>query len=105
MTILRNSGILPLYLSELAPKNLRGSIGALNQLLIVFGILATNICGLPDLLGSDSKWPILLALSLIPAGIHMLLVFAPETPKFLIIKHNAVSKARNGMESTSLDLC
>lgn len=43
------SGILPLYLSELAPKNLRGTIGTLNQLMIVFGILVTNILGLPQL--------------------------------------------------------
>jgi hypothetical protein len=42
------SGILPLYLAELSPKNLQGSIGSLNQLLIVIGVLVTNIFGLKD---------------------------------------------------------
>ena len=39
------SGVLPLYLSELPPMNLRGLAGTMNQLTIVIGILVTNIFG------------------------------------------------------------
>jgi SP family facilitated glucose transporter-like MFS transporter 1 len=40
------SGIIPMYLSEIAPINLRGSIGTMNQLFLVnlyfWNIIASN---------------------------------------------------------------
>ncbi len=48
------TGILPIYLYELAPQNLRGITGTLNQLHIVIGILVSNILGLPQLLGNNN---------------------------------------------------
>ena len=43
------SGVVPMYLSEIAPTNLRGLAGTLNQLFLVIGIFVTNIAGLPQL--------------------------------------------------------
>lgn len=39
------SGVVPLYLSEVSPVNLRGFAGIMNQLTIVFGVLSSNIVG------------------------------------------------------------
>jgi len=33
------TGIVPMYIGEMSPKELRGAIGVLNQLLITIGIL------------------------------------------------------------------
>ena len=40
-----------MYLSEIAPFNLRGGIGVINQLGVTVGILMSQILGLPVVLG------------------------------------------------------
>lgn len=79
------TGILPLYLNELPPQNYRGLVGTLNQFGIVFGIMFTNICGLPKLLGSDKLWPILVALMLLYVIPHLVLILGVDSPKYLYI--------------------
>lgn len=91
------SGLLPLYLSECPPKNLRGSVGTLNQLSIVLGILISNILGLPDLLGTYERWPILVGLSLIPALGHLSLILFPESPKYLYLNKNDLAGAEKAL--------
>lgn len=44
------SGLVPMYLGEIAPTHLRGALGTLNQLAIVSGILIAQVTG-PGLLG------------------------------------------------------
>ena len=39
--------VVPLYIAELAPLNQRGSLGSLNQLSIVCGVLISVIIGIP----------------------------------------------------------
>lgn len=48
-----------MYLSEISPTHLRGAIGTIYQLVIVISILLSNILGLPELLGTESLWPVL----------------------------------------------
>nr|XP_054768427.1 solute carrier family 2, facilitated glucose transporter member 1-like [Lytechinus pictus] len=48
-----NTGFVPLYLSEIAPFNLRGGIGVLNQVGVASGILISQVFGLPVVLGTD----------------------------------------------------
>ena len=43
--------IAPLYLSEIAPYNMRGAFGTLHQLSITFGIFLSSVFGLRQLLG------------------------------------------------------
>lgn len=52
-------GVVPLYLSEIAPVNLRGLAGTLNQLFLVVGILMSNIAGLKQIFGTEYLWPVL----------------------------------------------
>lgn len=37
------SGLVPLYIGEIAPKSYRGALGALHQLAIVIGILISQV--------------------------------------------------------------
>lgn len=82
------TGILPLYLNELSPQNLRGLVGTLNQFGIVLGILVTNIAGVPTLLGSDDLWPVLLGIMVLPVIAHLILILGAESPKYLYITCN-----------------
>lgn len=37
------SGLVPMYVGEIAPTHLRGALGTLNQLAIVIGILIAQV--------------------------------------------------------------
>lgn len=39
------SGLVPMYVGEIAPTHLRGALGTLNQLAIVIGILIAQVIG------------------------------------------------------------
>lgn len=47
-----SSNVVPMYLGELAPKNLRGALGVVPQLFITVGILVAQIFGLRTLLAN-----------------------------------------------------
>ncbi|XP_065145034.1 solute carrier family 2, facilitated glucose transporter member 4-like [Paramisgurnus dabryanus] len=93
------SALVPMYVGEIAPTNLRGALGTLHQLAIVTGILIAQVLGLESLLGSEKLWPVLLGITVIPTVLQMaLLPFCPESPRFLYIircqEHHAKSALR-----------
>ena len=89
------SGIGPMYLSEIPPRNYIGASGVLNQLTIVIGLLVTNILGLPQLLGTDKLWPYLVGFTLVPAiSLYIASPFMVESPKFVYNKTADVHKTR-----------
>ncbi|KAF7239409.1 Solute carrier family 2, facilitated glucose transporter member 5 [Varanus komodoensis] len=47
-----SSNVVPMYLGEMSPKNLRGAVGVMPQLFITIGILAAQILGMRMVLGS-----------------------------------------------------
>jgi hypothetical protein len=49
-------GLIPTYLYEVSPKQLRGSTGVLQQLFLVFGILVSQIIGFSQFLGKMLKY-------------------------------------------------
>lgn len=59
-------GLIPTYLSEISPANLRGATGVIHQLFLTIGILTAQTLGFRQLLGVESLWHLLLALPLIP---------------------------------------
>lgn len=80
------TGLVPLYITEVAPVNIRGGLGTFNQLAVTSGIFLSQILGLNSVLGSTDTWPILVSLTAIPAAIQaILLLFLPESPRFLIL--------------------
>ena len=88
------TGVGPLYLSEISPKNLRGAAGTMHQLSLVIGILLTNIMGLPEIFGTLDRWPYLIGFTIIPCLVHFIFFpFCVETPKFTYINKNDPAKA------------
>jgi SP family sugar:H+ symporter-like MFS transporter len=86
--------VVPLYLSEIAPTEIRGAITSLNQLMIVFGILAAFAVN--AILASSGDWRLMLGLAAIPSLILLVgMAFMPETPRHLV---------RAGEEDTARDV-
>jgi SP family sugar:H+ symporter-like MFS transporter len=75
--------IVPLYLSEIAPTEIRGAISSLNQLMITVGILLAFIVN--ALLADSGAWRWMLGLAVIPSLILLVgMYFMPETPRWLV---------------------
>lgn len=56
-----------------------------------------QVFGLEVLLGSDSLWPLLLAVTILPAILQsIMLPFCPESPRYLLIVLNQEEEARRG---------
>ncbi|NXP56939.1 GTR5 protein, partial [Chloropsis cyanopogon] len=93
------SNVVPMFLGEMSPKNLRGAIGVVPQLFITIGILAAQILGLNSILGNAKGWPVLLGLTGIPSLIQLLtLPFFPESPRYLLIQKGNEEQARKALQ-------
>ncbi|KAK6150892.1 hypothetical protein DH2020_015824 [Rehmannia glutinosa] len=69
---------VPVYIAEIAPQNLRGSLGSVNQLSVTIGIM------LVYLLGLFVPWRVLAVLGILPCTILIPgLFFIPESPRWL----------------------
>ncbi|XP_074540443.1 solute carrier family 2, facilitated glucose transporter member 3 [Halichoeres trimaculatus] len=92
------TGLTPMYVGEITPTAVRGAFGTLHQLGVVVGILVAQIFGLESLLGSDTLWPLLLALTILPAILQsVMLPFCPESPRYLLIVLNKEEEARQAL--------
>uniref|UniRef100_A0A7N8X1S0 Solute carrier family 2 member 2 n=1 Tax=Mastacembelus armatus TaxID=205130 RepID=A0A7N8X1S0_9TELE len=92
------SGLVPMYIGEIAPKAYRGALGALHQLAIVTGILISQVIGLDFILGNDDMWPLLFGLSGAPAVLQSLLLpLCPESPRYLYILLGKEQEARTSL--------
>uniref|UniRef100_A0A674NVS0 Solute carrier family 2, facilitated glucose transporter member 5 n=1 Tax=Takifugu rubripes TaxID=31033 RepID=A0A674NVS0_TAKRU len=92
------SGLVPMYIGEIAPKAYRGALGTLHQLAVVIGILISQVIGLEFILGNDDMWPLLLGLSGAPAVLQSLLLpLCPESPRYLYILLGKEQEARTSL--------
>ena len=74
---------VPLYLSEIAPTEIRGAISSLNQLMITVGILSAYIVN--AILASSGAWRWMLGLAVIPSIVLLVGMYRmPETPRWLV---------------------
>ncbi|KAI1620249.1 MFS transporter [Exophiala viscosa] len=86
------SMIVPMYVAECAPPELRGLLIGLQQFAIEFGIMVsfwidygTNYIGGTGKSQSDAAWLVPLALQLAPALVLLVgMIFMPFTPRWLI---------------------
>lgn len=69
-----NAGLVPMYLAEISPINLRGSVGSVYQLVITISILVAQVLGLKYVLGTAENWPVLFALTAVPAIFQVLTI-------------------------------
>ncbi len=75
--------VVPLYLAEIAPTDVRGAIASLNQLMIVGGILAAFVVN--AILASSGDWRLMLGLAAVPSLVLLVgMLFMPETPRYLV---------------------
>uniref|UniRef100_A0A8C0C0E1 Major facilitator superfamily (MFS) profile domain-containing protein n=1 Tax=Buteo japonicus TaxID=224669 RepID=A0A8C0C0E1_9AVES len=90
--------VVPLYLGEIAPKNLRGFLGLMPTLFICLGVFFAQVLGLPELLGEERFWPLFLSVVVIPASLQLLLLHCfPESPRYLLIERNDVCGATKAL--------
>ncbi|XP_057473654.1 sugar transporter ERD6-like 7 [Actinidia eriantha] len=72
------SYVVPVFIAEIAPKNLRGALTTLNQVMICCGVSVSFIIGMV------LKWRVLALIGLIPCAIVVLGLFLiPESPRWL----------------------
>ena len=75
--------VVPLYLNEISPPNLRGMLGFMNQFSINIGILLAQFLGLAY--SNFSQWRYILFGGAVIASLNaFLLYFIPESPKWLV---------------------
>ncbi|CAK9292563.1 unnamed protein product [Gordionus sp. m RMFG-2023] len=92
------SGAVSIYLAEISPTNLRGSMCSAHQVMLSFAILISQLLGLPQVMGTSQLWPILFALTIIPAIIQIsLLPFLPESPRYLLIYKEKEQNAKKAL--------
>ncbi|KAJ1688310.1 hypothetical protein LUZ63_019700 [Rhynchospora breviuscula] len=72
------SYVVPVYIAEIAPQNMRGALGSVNQLSVTIGILLAYI------LGMFVPWRVLAVIGILPCTILIPgLFFIPESPRWL----------------------
>jgi SP family galactose:H+ symporter-like MFS transporter len=82
----------PLYLSEVAPRQVRGAMISTYQLMITVGILAAFLSNIA--LSYFANWRWMLGVIALPAGLFLLGVAAlPDSPRWLL-QRKRVSEAR-----------
>ncbi|MCH7659993.1 MAG: sugar porter family MFS transporter [Euryarchaeota archaeon] len=83
----------PLYISEIAPPDIRGSLVSFNQLAITSGILVSYVVNYA--LASQGAWRLMLGAGMIPATILLVgMIFMPESPRWLV-EQGRESEARS----------
>lgn len=97
-----------MYISEIAPLNLRGGLGTVNQLAVTIGLLLSQVLGVEQILGTNDGWPVLLGLAVCPAILQLLLLpICPESPRYLLITKQWEEEARRALRrlraSTSVE--
>lgn len=93
-----SSVMVPLYIAETAPTELRGTLGTVNQLILAGGILAVNVAGLPTL-HHPHYWKLLMLVGGVTPAVILfvgILAVGVETPSWL------VSRGRRGDALDSL---
>ncbi|KAL4625041.1 solute carrier family 2, facilitated glucose transporter member 9-like isoform X1 [Arapaima gigas] len=83
--------VVPMYLGEIAPKNLRGFLGLIPSIFICVGVFTAQILGLRELLGKDEHWPLFLSLVVVPTFIQLVVLpWFPESPRYLLMERRNV---------------
>jgi MFS family permease len=76
--------IAPVYIAEISPSKLRGSLVSFNQLMIVIGISASFFSNYFLLNVGENNWRWMLGVEAFPATMYLFLLLAvPESPRWL----------------------
>jgi len=91
--------ICPIYIAEIAPKEIRGTLGIVNSLGLQSGMffasLWNTLC-LKLIKNTDAQWKVALCGLMVPATLFLLFVwFLKETPRFLLMKNKDEQAMKN----------
>uniref|UniRef100_A0A8D0BUB8 Solute carrier family 2, facilitated glucose transporter member 5 n=1 Tax=Salvator merianae TaxID=96440 RepID=A0A8D0BUB8_SALMN len=93
------STVIPMYLGEISPLNLRGIIGVLPHLSLTVGVTVAQVLAFREVMGTQEGWPILMSLSGILALFQAIIVPSfPESPRYLLIQKKDEDKAREALK-------
>lgn len=88
------SAVVPMYIGEIAPADIRGRLVSFNQFAIIFGMLVVYFVNWMIANGqslawiNDIGWRYMFASEAIPAVLFaLLLLLVPETPRYLAMKN------------------
>ncbi|RCH99340.1 myo-inositol transporter, partial [Rhizopus stolonifer] len=81
------SMIIPVYISEISPKNFRGRLSALNNIIITFGQVVAYVINL-TFAQTEGGWRYMFGIGALPAIAQLLIMpFMPESPRQLVVNH------------------
>lgn len=93
------SAVCPMYIAEISPSEIRGTLVSCNQFAIIFGMLVVyfvnylirnNLADTAEQIQAamvEIGWRRMFLSEAVPAGLFFLLVFlVPETPRYLVLK-------------------
>lgn len=85
--------LIPIYLGEMAPPTLRGTLGTLTQFAIVIGILVADLFAFP--FATERGWRVLFAVTPIIAIVQLLMSpLLLESPRWLLNRNPDSLRAR-----------
>ena len=93
------SFVVPLYLSEISPQHIRGTVLASFQLMVTIGILVAYLINFA--FSSTANWEWMLGVTMIPAALMILsMLFLPESPRWMVSR-GAMDAARTTLKRLS----
>ncbi len=100
-----SSVVAPTYISEISTPATRGRLVAMYQFNIVFGILIAFLSNyFLQGVGGANDWRWMLGVLAIPALIYSVMVlYVPESPRWLITKKNDLTNAKKALEETGVE--
>nr|XP_047902666.1 solute carrier family 2, facilitated glucose transporter member 9 isoform X3 [Anser cygnoides] len=91
---------LPMYLSEISPKEIRGSLGQVTAIFICVGVFTGQVLGLPEIFGTESRWPYLFGVIIVPSLVQVVILpFLPESPRYLLLEKHNTTKAEKAFQT------
>jgi SP family arabinose:H+ symporter-like MFS transporter len=85
-----SSVLTPVYIAEIAPARIRGTLVSMNQMAIVIGILIAYLVNWSMAGFGGNSWRWMLGVATIPALVFFFgLLWVPESPRWLISHHQS----------------
>jgi MFS transporter, SP family, arabinose:H+ symporter len=105
LSIGASSVVAPVYISEIAPPQHRGKMGIAFQLNVVTGILAAYFINyLLQGVGGENDWRYMLGIIAVPSLLFsVMMLFTPESPRWLLLNKNDEAGARKIFEISGAD--
>lgn len=97
------TSIVPMYLIELAPLSLSGTMGVLCSMGVTAGVVVGQVFSLEEVFGSQEHWHFALAFyAVLVIAAFLTYFWWPESPKYLYVIAGQKEQAKRGELHASL---